>query len=126
VQEKWIEKAIRLMINIIIPAYNSHKTIEKTIASIAVQTISDQIEIILVDDGSDYGYEEIIKKFQNLIKIKYIKHKVNLGVGFARQTGLDAVDQSYFGFADSDDFYTDAFAFEEMLNKIKKTKNAMI
>jgi glycosyltransferase involved in cell wall biosynthesis len=113
------------MINIIIPAYNAHETIEKTIASIAVQTISDQIEIILVDDASNNGYEEIIKKFEKLIKIKYIKHKVNLGVGFARQTGLDAVDKPYFGFADSDDFYTDAFAFEKMLNKAKE-KNSNI
>jgi glycosyltransferase involved in cell wall biosynthesis len=85
------------MINIIIPAYNAHETIEKAIVSIAVQTISDQIEIILVDDGSDKGYEELIKKFEKVIKIKYIKHKINLGISAARQTGLDAVDQPYFG-----------------------------
>jgi len=114
------------MINIIIPAYNSHNTIEKTIASIATQTIADKIEIILVDDYSEKDYKEIVEKFKNLIKIKQIRHEKNLGVGFARQTGLEAINQPYFGFSDSDDIYSDAVFFENALKVMEENKNIII
>jgi glycosyltransferase involved in cell wall biosynthesis len=114
------------MINVIIPAYNSHKTIEKTIASIATQTVADKIEIILVDDCSEKYYKDIVEKFQNIIKIKIVRHEKNLGVGFARQTGLEFVNQPYFGFSDSDDIYSDALFFENCLKIMEENKNVII
>jgi glycosyltransferase involved in cell wall biosynthesis len=114
------------MINVIIPAYNSHATIEKTIASIATQTIANKIEIILVDDCSEKNYNEITEKFKNIIRIREVRHEKNLGVGFARQTGLASVNQPYFGFSDSDDIYSDAFFFENSLKLMEENKNIII
>lgn len=114
------------MINVIIPAYNAHNTIEKTIASLAAQTISNKIEIIIIDDCSEKDYLYLIDKFENLIKIKVIRHEKNLGVGFARQTGLEAVDQPYFAFSDSDDIYSDALFFENSLHLMQENKNIIV
>ena len=110
------------MINVIIPAFNAHETIEKAIYSIAIQTISNLIEIILIDDCSDKDYIDIIKKFENIIKIRYIRNKKNLGIGITRQIAIDNVNQKYFAFLDSDDIYIDAMAFEKMLFCLENNK----
>ena len=57
------------MIDIIIPAYNNHKTIEKTLLSISYQTISDKLNVYLVNDKSDNDYHDIVNKYSKYIKI---------------------------------------------------------
>lgn len=102
------------MINVIIPAYNAHKTIDLAIASLAIQTIADKLDVLIINDASEKDYSETIAKFSNMINIKEIKHEKNLGVGFARQTGLEAVTHEFFAFMDSDDVFLTALAFEKM------------
>ena len=51
------------MIDVIIPAYNAHKTIEYTLMSLTFQSISNLLNIVIVDDNSDNSYDDIIKKY---------------------------------------------------------------
>lgn len=90
-------------ISIIVPFYNVQEYIEVCIESLLNQTIQD-IEIILVNDGSLDDSEKIINKYIKKDKrIKYIKQK-NQGLGIARNNGMKVARGEYIGFVDSDDY----------------------
>ncbi len=90
-------------ISVIVPVYNTEKYIEKCINSIFEQTYNN-IELIIINDGSTDNSENIIKKItKNKNNVKYKKIK-NSGVAHARNIGLDLATGKYVGFVDSDDF----------------------
>lgn len=90
-------------ISIIIPTYNRGDLILKSINSILNQTYND-IEILIIDDGSTDQTENIINSLGNN-KIKYIKTTGNKGACFARNIGIKKATGKYISFQDSDDFY---------------------
>lgn len=91
------------MIDIIIPAYNCSTTLARTLASIAAQTKHRAI-VTIVDDCSTEDLIPIIKPFQELFSIRYIKTDHNLKYpGLVRQVGIDASYEPYIMFLDSDD-----------------------
>ena len=57
------------MIDVIIPAYNSHSTITRTLSSIAMQLNKDEIKVTIVNDGGN-DYKEIVKIFEPLLDIQ--------------------------------------------------------
>ena len=96
--------------SIIIPVYNSEKTIKRCIESIASQKRTD-VEIIIINDGSTDMSESIYNKMQNKYNnITYI-YKENGGVSSARNLGLSVAKGKYVMFIDSDD-YVDSKCFE--------------
>lgn len=113
--------------SVIIPIYNAEKYLEETINSVISQTIGfeNNIELILVNDGSTDSSEEICQKYEKMFpnNIKYIKQK-NSGVSSARNTGMKHITGKYVNFLDSDDKWSlDAFSkvqnfFEERNSKI--------
>lgn len=105
------------MIDIIIPAYNAHRTIEKTINSIKNQTMADIINVYIVNDCSDTDYSEIIKN-NTKISIKEIKLSKNSGPGVARQIGIDNSNSRYIMFIDADDVLFDSTSVESLYNEI--------
>lgn len=91
-------------ISIIIPFYNSGKTIERCIESLLRQTYTN-FEAILVNDGSNDNSEEIVRNYMekdNRIKLLNLSHG---GVSHARNNGLRYSTGEYIGFLDSDDYY---------------------
>jgi len=88
-------------VSIVIPTLNRARLLTRAIKSVLNQTYQD-IEIIIVDDGSTDETEKVIKRCRNK-KIKYIKHKKTIGPGAARNTGIDATCGDYIAFLDSDD-----------------------
>lgn len=106
-------------ISIIVPVYNVEKYIEKCIESICNQSFND-IEIILVNDGSTDSSKNIcedFKKKDNRIKLLNIE---NSGVSEARNRGLDIATGTYIMFCDSDDFLEKTWC-EMLLKGIKST-----
>lgn len=89
--------------SVIIPAYNSEKTIQRCIESITVQNRAD-VEIIVINDGSTDETDRICKALQtehdNLIYIC----KENSGVSSARNSGLSVASGEFVMFVDSDDY----------------------
>ncbi|MBQ6486905.1 glycosyltransferase [Candidatus Saccharibacteria bacterium] len=90
------------LISVIIPVFNSEHTIEDCIESILNQNY-DNIEIILVDDGSSDNSIQIIKNVQcGNKKIKIIKLEHG-GPNAARKAGIEKASGDYVMFVDSDD-----------------------
>ena len=52
------------MIDIIIPAYNAHKTIGKTLCSIMLQSRRDLVNVYIVNDCSSTNYQEFVKNYK--------------------------------------------------------------
>lgn len=106
-------------VSVIVPVYNTEKYIGKCLDSLVTQTLQD-IEIIVVNDGSTDNSENIINKFikEYPDKINYYK-KENGGLSDARNYGLNYANAEYIGFVDSDD-YIDISMYEKMYNLAKK------
>lgn len=89
------------MISVIIPSYNRASTLPMAINSVLGQTYRD-IELILVDDGSTDGTEDLIRSIRDS-RLRYIKLEKNGGACRARNIGIDAARGEYIAFQDSDD-----------------------
>ncbi len=105
-------------VSIIVPIYKTEQYLERCMTTIRNQTLED-IEIILVDDGSPDGAPALCDKYaQEDSRIKVV-HKKNAGLGMARNTGLENATGEYVGFVDSDD-YIDLDMYEVLYNTAKK------
>lgn len=92
-----------IKVSIIVPVYKTEKYLKRCLDSLLNQTLED-IEIILVDDGSPDSAPALCDNAAKTDgRIKVI-HKKNEGLGMARNTGMDAACGEYIGFVDSDDF----------------------
>lgn len=87
------------MISVIIPSYNCSKTICATLESVFAQTYKN-LEVIVVDDGSNDDTREALRPFQG--KIHYIFQQ-NSGIASARNAGINASKGKYIAFLDADD-----------------------
>lgn len=91
-----------IKVSIIVPVYNSEKYLEKCIESIRSQTLQE-IEIILVNDGSTDASEDICRHYEETdTRIQVISQK-NAGCAIARNAGLEIAKGEFIGFVDSDD-----------------------
>ena len=113
-----MKKENNIKISIIVPIYNTEKYLSKCIESLLNQTYNN-IEIILVNDGSKGNSDIIVKKYKDE-RIKYYK-KDNEGIGKTRNFGITKATGDYLMFIDSDDYIKDTCC-EEFINNIKKSK----
>ncbi len=108
------------MIDIIIPCYNSHTTIEKTLNSIIIQSMKDKIHVLIVDDHSNHNYDSILAKYQKYLPINQISLELNSGSGIAREKGIEITNNKYIIFLDSDDTFYDVDAVKNLYDKIEE------
>lgn len=90
------------MVSIIIPVFNREKTVLKSIESVLQQTVND-IEVIVVDDGSTDNSSRIIKNIPDS-RIIYI-YQANSGACAARNKGVEIAKGDIIAFHDSDDYW---------------------
>jgi glycosyltransferase involved in cell wall biosynthesis len=95
-------------VSVVIPCFNSSKTIIRCLDSVAVQTVQAR-EIIVVDDGSEDKVESLISiwRAQNNIPLYFIRQK-NLGAPAARNAGIRAAKSRYIALLDADDIWLPA------------------
>ena len=95
---------MQIKVSIIIPVYNVERYLEECLLS-AVNQDYENIEIIIVDDGSTDGSDKIVEKFKvEYSIIKTIRTK-NQGLSAARNQGLEMATGDYVVFLDSDDWF---------------------
>lgn len=126
-----------IKVSVIIPFYNDENYLEESIKSIVSQTLED-IELILIDDGSYDNSTSIAKKYEKQYSnIIYIRQD-NKGQGIARNKGLEVARGKYIYFLDSDDYLdknalelcyevaiknkADLLTFNSRMDKIDKSK----
>ena len=103
---------------IIIPIYNSEKTLSRCLDSIINQTYNN-LEIILIDDGSTDSSYLLCKKYQKKDnRIIILRNKANKGQSSARNKGIKNISGDYFTFIDSDDYIPSDYF--EKINNINK------
>ena len=90
------------MISVIIPSYNRAAFLERAITSVLDQTLSN-LELIIVDDGSEDQTREIVRSFKD--KRIYYYYQKNKGVSAARNFGMSKASGQYLALLDSDDYW---------------------
>ncbi len=90
-------------VSVIVPIYNSERTLSRCVKSILSQSY-ENLEVILVNDGSTDDSLEICKKFRQKDNRIVIINKKNVGVSAARNTGLSVANGEFIQFVDADDY----------------------
>ena len=114
---------IRPSVSIIVPFYNPKSYFNELLESISNQSYQN-IEVILVDDGSDAIYNDIARTFVESHENRILITKQNGGVASARQAGLEASTGEFIIHADADDILPESAI--ESLVKIMLINNADI
>lgn len=96
------------LISIIVPAYRVEKYLDDCISSIVRQTYSN-LEIVLVDDGSDDSCSFVCDKWAGKDNRVLVIHKHNGGLSDARNVGLGIIHGKYIAFVDSDDWIDNTY-----------------
>jgi len=104
-------------ISIILPNYNSSKTILATINSVIQQSYKNW-KLIIIDDCSDTKTKKTLAKFKKVKKIKILYLKKNKGAGYCRNIAIKKSNSHYLAFIDSDDLWEK--------NKLKMQINFMV
>lgn len=89
-------------ISVVIPTFNRCATLSRAIESVLNQTLFEQIELIVIDDGSTDETEQLMKKFPKVHYHQQAQH----GVSHARNTGIRLAKGEWIAFLDSDDAFT--------------------
>ncbi len=106
-------------LSVIVPVYNASAHLKNCLSSIEAQTVFNQTELILIDDGSLDGSGKICDDFAAMHSNTTVLHKSNGGVSTARNAGLDIAKGKYIGFVDADDTVAPDY-FEKLVNSAEK------
>lgn len=112
-------------VSVIVPVYNVSAFLPKCLDSLVNQTLDD-IEIIIVNDGSTDNSESIIDTYAaNYPKIVKAFTKKNGGLSDARNFGIKKATGDFLGFVDSDDF-VEVTMFEKLYNRAFETDSDIV
>ena len=103
--------------SVIIPVYNVEKYLHQCVESVLTQSF-ENIEVILVDDGSPDNCPAICDEFADKDSRVRVIHKQNGGLSDARNYGIRAAQGEYLLFLDSDDYWGEADALETIFGRI--------
>lgn len=106
------------LISVVIPVYNGEKYLAEAIESVLAQT-HRTLEVIVVNDGSSDGSEQVAKSFGN---VRYF-HQSNLGNAAARNRGVENASADYVAFLDQDDRFAPE-KLEKQLASLQTTQKS--
>ena len=110
------------LISVVIPCFNDDKFIEQAVESVLSQTYSN-IEVIIVDDGSNTETKEVLKSLKP--KITKLITQENKGQSTARNVGIKQAKGDYILVLDSDDYFEPTFC-EKAIKVIKESNNVKL
>lgn len=109
---------MNLVVSVIIPVYNVEKYLDDCLRGVVAQTLQE-IEIILIDDGSPDRSGEICDEWAVKDSRIRVIHQMNQGVSAARNAGLEIAQGEFVGFVDSDDVIYPCM-YEILSNKMRQ------
>ena len=111
-------------VSVIVPVYNTQEYIYECVNSLICQTLED-IEIILVNDGSTDSSPDILDNFAKKDKRIKVIHQKNKKQGGARNSGIKIAKGEYITFVDSDD-WVDRYFLEKLYEKAIQSKSDIV
>lgn len=112
------------LISIIVPIYRVESYLKECIESLLCQTLKE-IEIILVDDGSDDKCPQICDDYAKVDNRIRVIHKKNGGLDSARKAGIAIAKGKYVGYVDGDD-WVEPSMYEKMLEYAEQNQVAVV
>ena len=110
---------ISIKISVIIPIYNCKEYFEECLHSVQRQILKE-LEIIVIDDGSDdFDYGTYIRSIKDN-RIKFYRNIERKGVAFCRNYGIKVSAGRYISFLDGDDFFPDKTSLFRLLQLSEK------
>lgn len=100
------------------PVYNSERFLNEAISSVLKQSYDD-IELVIINDGSTDNSDRIIRNYISNDKVKYIS-KANSGPANTRNVGIKSSNGDYIAFLDSDDVWL-AHKIETQIKRLNET-----
>jgi glycosyltransferase involved in cell wall biosynthesis len=91
-----------LELSVLMPVFNERGTIERAIQSVLDERVSDSFELIVIDDGSEDGTEELLRERDWPGPVRVLFHDRNRGKGAALLTGLAEARGTYTTIMDAD------------------------
>ncbi len=95
----------KVVVSVVMPAYNCEKYIAQAIASVLKQNVS--WELLIIDDASTDGTRKQIEPYLSDERIIYTVNEKNCGVVVSRNRGVSMARGKYIAFLDADDYWTD-------------------
>lgn len=111
-------------VSVVVPVYNVEKYLRQCVDSILGQTLQD-IEVILVDDGSTDGSGTIIDEYSKQDGRVVVLHQENMGYGGAVNRGIEEATGEYIGIIESDD-WIEATMFEKLYKNAIKNDSDIV
>lgn len=94
-----------LVLSIVIPVYNTEKFLAECLESLGgLSNFRDKVEVIVVDDASPGDAPGILRNYETILNLKYLRHETNSSVFQARKTGIEHSRGKYVLSLDSDDY----------------------
>ena len=115
---------MKAKVSVIIPVYNAEEFLADCIESVLNQTLNE-IEIIIVNDGSTDNSISIIRRYQAKDSRIVVIDKENEGAGLSRNRGIKEASGEYIAFMDADDYYPNNDVLEK-LYLISQKENCLI
>ena len=112
------------MVSVVIPAYNATGTLERLFACLLNQTWQN-LQIILVNDGSKDGTEEMARKIAEEDSRLTVVSQGNLGISYARNAGVALCRGKYIRFIDADDTLP-LDSIERMVRRAEKDGSELV
>lgn len=97
-----------MLLSIIVPVYNGEKYIKRCVDAILLHRNKDNVEVIIIDDGSNDSTQDILKCYTLETNVQIVSIP-NAGVSNARNIGLKIAKGIYIFFCDADDFISPTF-----------------
>lgn len=109
---------MRTKVSVIVPVYKTEQYLKKCLDSLVKQTLNE-IEIVVVNDGSPDKSQEIIDEYESKYPQVHGVKKENGGLSDARNCGIQYATGEFIAFVDSDD-YVENYMYERMYEKAIK------
>ena len=114
------------ILSVVVPTYNMEKFLNTCLSSFIIEEILDDIEILIVNDGSSDRSESIaleyVKKYPSSFKLI---NKENGGHGSTINKGIEVSSAKYFKVVDGDDF-VEKEAFIDLIKSLKNTSADLV
>ena len=116
-----ITNDIRPKVSVIVPVYGTEEYFDRCMKSLLHQTL-EQIEIVVVNDGSGGNIKEVIKEYETDNRVKFLNNDINHGLLRARVQGSLVATGDYIAFLDSDDYVSFDY-YRSLLNKAEREES---